>query len=136
MITCVSPPSPPPINQVTLFLLPGHPFANSSRGLQWGCSPSLAESSAGPAPLPRICTLTSHCPSQEKLDAVLSTEYAGNEHLAKQLVSLREHTAVLRLFGRYPHRNALFGREETPEEAEWCKRDDIPGWAKSQIKKA
>jgi uncharacterized protein (DUF924 family) len=28
-----------------------------------------------------------------------------------------KHAAVIRLFGRYPHRNAVLGRESTPEEA-------------------
>jgi len=33
---------------------------------------------------------------------------------------------------RFPHRNAALGRESTPEELEWLRSDDIPGWAKSQ----
>jgi uncharacterized protein (DUF924 family) len=28
-----------------------------------------------------------------------------------------KHAAVIRRFGRYPHRNAILGRESTPEEA-------------------
>jgi uncharacterized protein (DUF924 family) len=45
---------------------------------------------------------------------------------------LPEHTAVLRQFGRYPHRNALFGHASTAEEIAWLASDKLPGWAKSQ----
>jgi uncharacterized protein (DUF924 family) len=31
------------------------------------------------------------------------------------------HEAVIRRFGRFPHRNAALGRESTPEEAEFLK---------------
>jgi uncharacterized protein (DUF924 family) len=30
-----------------------------------------------------------------------------------------EHRAAIRAFGRFPHRNAILGRESTPEEREW-----------------
>jgi len=30
-----------------------------------------------------------------------------------------KHAAVIRRFGRYPHRNAILGRESTPEEREY-----------------
>jgi len=70
----------------------------------------------------------------EMLDRVLSAR-SGKSFLAEQLQFLRDHTAVIKQFGRYPHRNAHYGRENTPEEEEWLERDDIPGWAKSQIKK-
>ena len=36
--------------------------------------------------------------------------------LADPLVWAEKHAAVIRRFGRYPHRNALLGRESTPEE--------------------
>lgn len=37
----------------------------------------------------------------------------GLEH---NLPSLHRHTAIIRRFGRYPHRNAVLGRTSTPEE--------------------
>jgi uncharacterized protein (DUF924 family) len=47
-----------------------------------------------------------------------------------------EHKAVVDRFGRYPHRNAVKGRSSTPEELEWlADTENLPGWAKSQIKK-
>jgi uncharacterized protein (DUF924 family) len=36
--------------------------------------------------------------------------------LSDPLVWAEKHAAVIRLFGRYPHRNALLGRESTAEE--------------------
>ncbi|NJM44550.1 MAG: DUF924 family protein [Brachymonas sp.] len=34
----------------------------------------------------------------------------------------RRHLAILERFGRYPHRNAILGRESTPEEIEFLKQ--------------
>jgi uncharacterized protein (DUF924 family) len=45
---------------------------------------------------------------------------------------LLEHTEVIDLFGRYPHRNKKKGRESTKEEVDWLKSENVPGWAKSQ----
>jgi uncharacterized protein (DUF924 family) len=36
--------------------------------------------------------------------------------LEENLRFLRLHTAIIERFGRYPHRNAVLGRESTPEE--------------------
>lgn len=48
---------------------------------------------------------------------------------------LSEHTAVLRRFGRYPHRNTLYGRDTTAAEAAWLASADAPGWSRSQQSK-
>ena len=37
-----------------------------------------------------------------------------------------DHKAVIDRFGRYPHRNAVLGRESTAEEAEFLKEHS--GW--------
>ena len=51
-----------------------------------------------------------------------------------QMGSFLEHTTVLDRFGRYPHRNAKKGRENTKEEEAWLSNvDELPGWAKSQL---
>lgn len=42
------------------------------------------------------------------------------------------HEEVVKRFGRFPHRNKLFGRESTPDEIEWLASDDLPNWARSQ----
>jgi uncharacterized protein (DUF924 family) len=34
----------------------------------------------------------------------------------------RRHLAILNRFGRYPHRNAILGRESTPEKIEFLKQ--------------
>mmetsp|Transcript_52126 Transcript_52126/g.126363 ORF Transcript_52126/g.126363 Transcript_52126/m.126363 type:complete len:304 (-) Transcript_52126:14-925(-) len=56
-----------------------------------------------------------------------------DDPIAKHAIgALEEHRAVLVKFGRYPHRNALYGRETTKEEQEWLSSPDCPAWAKSQ----
>jgi len=38
-----------------------------------------------------------------------------------------DHANILKRFGRYPHRNAVLGRENTPEEEEYLKSADTFG---------
>lgn len=33
------------------------------------------------------------------------------------------HRSIIERFGRFPHRNALLGRDSTPEEAQWLRED-------------
>ncbi len=42
--------------------------------------------------------------------------------LADSEESERKHKAIIDRFGRYPHRNALLGRESTPEELAFLKQ--------------
>ena len=50
-----------------------------------------------------------------------------------QLAFELEHKKVLDQFGRYPHRNKVKGRSNTPQEEEWLAAiDHLPGWALSQ----
>jgi len=39
----------------------------------------------------------------------------------------RHHRDIIARFGRFPHRNALLGRESTPEEAAFLKESDFRG---------
>jgi uncharacterized protein (DUF924 family) len=39
--------------------------------------------------------------------------------LSEPVVWAERHAAVIRRFGRYPHRNAILGRESTAEEIEF-----------------
>jgi len=41
---------------------------------------------------------------------------------ANNLDYARRHLEVIRRFGRFPHRNAILGRESTPEEVEFLKQ--------------
>src|SRR6266404_5755230 len=36
--------------------------------------------------------------------------------------SAQNHRAIIERFGRFPHRNRLLGRENTPAEAEWLRK--------------
>lgn len=42
---------------------------------------------------------------------------------AGSLTSIREHLEIIQQFGRYPSRNAILGRESTPEELEHLKKN-------------
>jgi uncharacterized protein (DUF924 family) len=46
---------------------------------------------------------------------------AGLIHNAKWA---RHHREIVRRFGRFPHRNAILGRELTPEERDWLVSDE------------
>ena len=41
------------------------------------------------------------------------------EIFAGALRYAQEHRAIIERFGRFPHRNAVLGRSDTPEEAQW-----------------
>ena len=64
-------------------------------------------------------------------------EHSGESHAPvladKLLPQLESHTAVLKRFGRYPHRNQALGRETTDAERAWLASDEVPGWARSQM---
>ncbi len=44
--------------------------------------------------------------------------------LEQQYEFERKHKVIIDRFGRYPHRNAILGRESTPEEREFLKQPD------------
>jgi uncharacterized protein (DUF924 family) len=37
----------------------------------------------------------------------------------------QEHRAIIRKFGRFPHRNAVLGRDSTPDEEAWLESTDL-----------
>lgn len=39
-----------------------------------------------------------------------------------ELASARRHSEIIERFGRFPHRNAILGRDTTPEEATFLKQ--------------
>jgi uncharacterized protein (DUF924 family) len=39
--------------------------------------------------------------------------------ISESLPFAEEHADIIRRFGRFPHRNAILGRQTTPEEAEF-----------------
>ena len=53
----------------------------------------------------------------------LAKEFATSESIAKMVSGSFEyamkHYEIVKRFGRYPHRNAILGRESTPEEIEF-----------------
>ena len=50
--------------------------------------------------------------------ALGGVNHGGSQWNREAILSHDAHGAVLRRFGRYPHRNVQLGRESTPEEME------------------
>ena len=50
----------------------------------------------------------------DQITSVRLYEDLGNQH---SLHFAREHRDIVERFGRFPHRNAVLGRDSTPEEA-------------------
>ncbi len=72
--------------------------------------------------------------SEELADQELSVKLftpAGHEETSKAAID--HHDAIAR-FGRFPHRNAVMGRENTPEEEEYLKNP--PMWGKTAAEAA
>jgi uncharacterized protein (DUF924 family) len=46
----------------------------------------------------------------------------AREHVEKNLEFAVQHRDIVSLFGRFPHRNAIVGRESTPQELEFLKQ--------------
>ncbi|OOV88129.1 hypothetical protein BTA35_0200820 [Oceanospirillum linum] len=55
---------------------------------------------------------------------VIAIEVFSALGLEENLEFERKHKAIIDRFGRYPHRNAILGRESTPEELEFLKQPD------------
>jgi uncharacterized protein (DUF924 family) len=107
----------------------------------------IASAGSSPASLPWPAALfvvtclmhSEQLPLHAKVKAFLEAHVrmSKSPFLQRQLDrDLPEHTRVLERFGRYPHRNTLFGRSTTAEEAAWLASDQVPGWAKSQAQGA
>jgi uncharacterized protein (DUF924 family) len=56
--------------------------------------------------------------------SVTLNEATGDADLAKWA---RHHHDIVRRFGRFPHRNAILGRESTPDEAAFLAESDFRG---------
>ena len=55
-------------------------------------------------------------PAAQERSVALFTRLRDETGLAEPLPWAERHASVIRLFGRFPHRNAILGRESTPEE--------------------
>lgn len=55
--------------------------------------------------------------SEDLADQDTSVELFARSELSKSLPFAEEHADIIRRFGRFPHRNAILGRETTQEEA-------------------
>ena len=62
--------------------------------------------------------------SEDLEDQKLSISLFEGAGDARSLVFAREHHATIERFGRFPHRNALLGRDTRPEERDAAARGD------------
>ena len=58
----------------------------------------------------------------DQYESVRQFERLAADGLDAPLDWARRHFEVVRRFGRFPHRNAILGRESTPEETEFLKQ--------------
>jgi uncharacterized protein (DUF924 family) len=61
-------------------------------------------------------------PSAQQTSLDLFARLRDETGLSEPVVWAERHAAVIRRFGRYPHRNAILGRESTMEEIEYLSR--------------
>jgi uncharacterized protein (DUF924 family) len=66
-----------------------------------------------------------HCESLERQRDGLTRfrTLEGTPGYAAAVDSAEKHLAIVERFGRFPHRNAILGRQSTPEEAEFLKTE-------------
>lgn len=64
--------------------------------------------------------------SEDLADQERSLELFGALSDQEALKFAREHRDLIARFGRFPHRNAILGRESTPEEIAWS--ENHHGW--------
>ncbi len=62
--------------------------------------------------------------SENLTDQGLSVSMYERHGLAENLRFAQHHRDIVRRFGRFPHRNAILGRESTPEELEYLASKD------------
>ena len=61
----------------------------------------------------------------DKVDAEIlarnPTGHADGINMSKMRPFMVDHNAIVQKYGRYPHRNEVLGRKNTPEEDEYLK---------------
>ena len=63
--------------------------------------------------------------SEELSDQDESVRLMGTDPAMEQsLLFANHHRDIIKRFGRFPHRNAIFGRKSTEEEIEWLNSED------------
>ena len=60
--------------------------------------------------------------AKQQRGIALCTRLRDETGHGEPLVWVEKHAAVIRRFGRFPHRNAVLGRESTPEEIDFLAR--------------
>ncbi|WP_287133093.1 DUF924 family protein, partial [Alteromonas sp.] len=53
----------------------------------------------------------------------VALELFSQEGLEREFTFEKRHQKIIEMFGRYPHRNQILGRESTPEEVAFLKQN-------------
>ena len=56
---------------------------------------------------------------QMKDEMAAEGDQAAVDHIDKAMSFEKNHVAIIEMFGRYPYRNAVLGRETTRAEKKW-----------------
>jgi uncharacterized protein (DUF924 family) len=95
-------------------------FAGDARALEVASEAVARGDDAALAPLERwfvyMPFVHTEAPEMQERSLTLFRRLRDQTGLADPLVWAEKHAAVIRLFGRFPHRNAILGRVSTPEE--------------------
>ena len=70
----------------------------------------------------------------EVIDMAINAYPNFNLFEGRNKLAVDQHLQVLEKFGRYPQRNAQYGRESTPNEIAWLNdKDNLPMWAGGKL---
>ena len=78
-------------------------------------------------PLMHSEDLADHDMLTERLNFYCKIDPAGPDSYKAEIDFEHEHRVIIEQFGRYPYRNAVLGRETTPEEATWLESGESFG---------
>lgn len=80
-------------------------------------------------PLMHSESLEDHALASEKMEDLVQAAKTQPEHIAKMFENasgfLVQHTTLIERFGRYPHRNKVLGRANTPAEEEYLSSSEF-----------
>jgi len=89
------------------------------------CKQAIAQNFHQQLPKSRLAFLFMPLMHSENLDdQALSIKMFDEAGLTDNAKFARHHQNIVKRFGRFPHRNAILGRDSTQEEMDWLNSDD------------
>lgn len=104
----------------------GHMFATDGLALRYARQALAADFLPRTQPMLRnfLCLPFMHAENLQVQDESVALYTA---HVPDSLYWALEHHAIIQRFGRFPHRNAVLGRETTPEERQFLDEGGFAG---------